>query len=198
MLTKGQKFCKRSFDIIFSVLALVILWPLMLLAIIISTIETKQNGLFFQKRIGKDAKPFFIIKIRTMQTDQEDQNTITTAEDSRITKVGTFFRRNKIDELPQLINVLLGNMSFVGPRPDVEGYADTLEGDDKIILSVKPGVTGPATLKYKDEEELLSQAENPQKYNDEVLWPDKVKINKEYVQNWSFSKDLSYIIRTFK
>jgi len=198
MLSNGQRFCKRSFDIVFSILALIVLWPVIFLAALISMIETKQNGLFFQKRIGKDARTFFVIKIRTMQTDVNNKNTVTASNDSRITKGGAFFRHYKIDELPQLINVFLGDMSFVGPRPDVEGYADKLEGDDRVILSVKPGITGPASLKYKDEEELLSQAENPLKYNDEVLWPDKVKINKEYVENWSFSKDLYYIIQTFR
>jgi lipopolysaccharide/colanic/teichoic acid biosynthesis glycosyltransferase len=125
-------------------------------------------------------------------------STVTTANDKRITKSGRFFRRYKIDELPQLINVLKGDMSFVGPRPDVPGYADKLEGEDRIILTIKPGITGPATLKYKNEEEILAKVEDPVKYNNEVIWPDKVKINKEYIKNWSLKKDIEYILKTIK
>ena len=108
------------------------------------------------------------------------------------------FRKYKIDELPQLINVLKGDMSFVGPRPDVPGYADKLEGEDRIILSIKPGITGPATLKYKNEEEILANVDDPVKYNNQVIWPDKVKINKEYIKNWSLKKDIEYILKTIK
>jgi len=106
------------------------------------------------------------------------------------------FRKTKLDELPQLIHVLLGQMSFVGPRPDVPGYADKLEGDDRIVLTVRPGITGPATLKYRDEESLLAAQEDPEPYNNEILWPDKVRLNREYVENWSFWRDLYYIGRT--
>jgi lipopolysaccharide/colanic/teichoic acid biosynthesis glycosyltransferase len=125
-------------------------------------------------------------------------STVTTANDKRITKSGRFFRKYKIDELPQLINVLKGDMSFVGPRPDVPGYADKLEGEDRIILSIKPGITGPASLKYKNEEEILASEKNPKEYNDKIIWPDKVKINKEYIKNWSLKKDIEYIIKTIK
>jgi lipopolysaccharide/colanic/teichoic acid biosynthesis glycosyltransferase len=122
--------------------------------------------------------------------------TITTSDDMRITKSGKLFRDTKIDELPQLFNVLFGSMSFVGPRPDVEGYADRLEGDDRIILSIRPAITGPATLKYKNEEEILAKKLNPKEYNDRVIWIDKVKINREYIQNWSLKRDIEYIIKT--
>ena len=123
------------------------------------------------------------------------QESVITKE-HQVTKFGKFLRDYKLDELPQLFNILKGEMSFVGPRPDVIGYADVLKGTDRIILQVKPGITGPAQLKYKNEDDLLAQVENPIQYNDEVLWPDKVKINIEYVKNWSFQKDLYYIYRT--
>jgi lipopolysaccharide/colanic/teichoic acid biosynthesis glycosyltransferase len=122
--------------------------------------------------------------------------TVTTGTDRRITRLGRLWRKTKIDELPQLINVLKGDMSFVGPRPDVPGYADRLEGEDRIVLSVRPGITGPATLKYRNEENLLAEQENPRQYNDEVLWPDKVRLNREYVRNWSFGTDFRYIWKT--
>jgi len=187
---------KRVFDIGLSLVALVVTFPIIVVAFIVSSIETKSNGLFMQKRVGKNAKLFNVYKIKTMKKVEGVETSVTTANDVRITKMGKFFRRTKIDELPQLFNILIGDMSFVGPRPDVSGYADKLEGDDKIVLSIRPGITGPATLKYKDEETLLSQQPNPKEYNDTVIWPDKVKINKEYIQNWSLKKDIEYIIKT--
>lgn len=116
--------------------------------------------------------------------------------DTRITSFGRFLRKFKLDEIPQIFNVLFGTMSFVGPRPDVKGYADLLRGEDRIILSVKPGITGPATLKFKDEESLLEKQENPKKYNDEVIWKEKIKINKKYIENWTFIGDVKYILKT--
>jgi lipopolysaccharide/colanic/teichoic acid biosynthesis glycosyltransferase len=121
---------------------------------------------------------------------------ITQKNDVRITASGSIFRNTKIDELPQLWNVLIGQMSFVGPRPDVKGYADKLQGNDKAVLLVRPGITGPASLKYKNEEELLATQGNPEQYNNEVIWPDKVKINVNYVNNWSFIQDVRYIYQT--
>ena len=125
-----------------------------------------------------------------------NDTTITSSNDVRITKSGAFFRKTKIDELPQLWNVLIGQMSFVGPRPDVPGYADRLQGKDRRVLSVRPGITGPAQLAYRDEEDILADQNDPVKYNDEVIWPDKVKINLDYVKNYSFFKDLYYIWKT--
>ena len=139
---------------------------------------------------------FRVINIRTMRVGTGLDTTVTTGHDPRITPLGRFFRRAKIDELPQLINVLLGQMSFVGPRPDVPGYADALEGEDRVILTVRPGITGPATLKYRDEETLLAGVDDPERYNRDVIFPDKVRINREYVQQWSLRKDLGYIWRT--
>jgi lipopolysaccharide/colanic/teichoic acid biosynthesis glycosyltransferase len=190
------KFIKRSFDVILSLIGLFLSWPIILIAWIVATIETKSNGMFSQIRIGENGKPFKIYKIKTMYSSKG--TTITTVNDNRITKYGKIFRKYKIDELPQLWNVLIGDMSFVGPRPDVSGYADKLEGKDRIVLSIKPGITGPASLKYKNEEEILAKVDNPIEYNDKVIWPDKVKINKEYIKNWSLKKDLEYIKKTIK
>ena len=162
----------------------------------IASIELKSNGFFVQKRVGKDGKLFNVLKIKTMKKIDGIDTTVTSLDDIRITKSGKFFRNTKIDELPQLWNILVGDMSFVGPRPDVEGYADKLTGADRIILSIRPGITGPATIKYKNEEELLSKQSNPKEYNDNVIWPDKVKINIEYIKNWSLKKDIEYIIKT--
>ena len=196
-MTKKDRFVKRLFDIVFSFIGLFFTWPVILIAWLVASIETRSNGFFLQKRVGRNGKLFTIIKVKTMYPNNKG-NSVTTANDERITKSGRFFRKYKIDELPQLINVLKGDMSFVGPRPDVPGYADKLEEEDRIILSVRPGITGPATLKYRNEEEILAGVDDPKKYNDDVIWPDKVKINKEYIKNWSFKKDLEYIIKTIK
>jgi len=131
-----------------------------------------------------------------MYTGADKQDFITAASDSRITPVGKFLRRFKLDELPQLWNVLAGKMSFVGPRPDVPGYADKLRGNDRRILELRPGITGPATLFFRNEEELLEKVEDKQKYNDEMIWPEKVRLNLEYLENYSFWKDIGYILIT--
>lgn len=187
---------KRVFDVVLSLIGICFALPIMLMAFIVASIETKSFGLFIQKRVGKDAKLFNVFKIKTMRELKGVDTTITTSNDMRITKSGKFFRDTKIDELPQLFNVLFGSMSFVGPRPDVKGYADKLEGEDRIILSIAPGITGPASLKYKNEEEILAKQENPKEYNDKVIWVDKVKINRDYIENWSFKKDIEYIVKT--
>ena len=187
---------KLFFDFIVSFVGLLATWWIILIAWAIATIETKSNGFFVQKRVGKNGKLFNVYKIKTMKKINGIDTTITSSNDVRITKSGKFFRDTKIDELPQLFNILMGDMSFVGPRPDVEGYADKLQGDDRIILSIKPGITGPASLKYKDEEDILSKKINPKEYNDRIIWPDKIKINKEYLKNWTLKKDIMYIIKT--
>ncbi len=189
---------KYIFDISLAVIGLLFIWWIILLAWIIATIDTKSNGFFLQKRVGKDGKLFYVIKIKTMKKVEGVDTTITSSSDIRITNSGKFFRKTKIDELPQLINIILGDMSFVGPRPDVEGYADKLDGEDRIILTILPGITGPASLKYKDEEIILSKQKNPKEYNDKVIWPDKVKINREYLKNWSLKNDIKYIIETIR
>lgn len=187
---------KRAFDLGLSFIGLVLSGWIIIIAWVVASLETKSNGFFLQKRIGQFGKPFSVIKIKTMNNRKEFDSTVTTINDERITKSGMFFRRSKIDELPQLINVLLGDMSFVGPRPDVPGYADLLDGDDRIILFLKPGITGPATLKYKDEETLLANHDDPEKYNRDVIYPDKVEINKKYISNYSLLSDFHYIFKT--
>jgi len=191
-----DRLAKRSFDLLGSLVGLVLTGWLIALAYIAASIDTRQSGFFLQTRIGKEGKPFRIIKLRTMR-DRPGLNTdVTTAHDPRITKLGRLLRRAKIDELPQLINILLGQMSFVGPRPDVPGYADRLRGEDRIILAVRPGITGPATLCFRDEEQLLAQQDDPERYNREVIYPEKVRINREYVEHYSFRKDILYIRET--
>jgi lipopolysaccharide/colanic/teichoic acid biosynthesis glycosyltransferase len=186
---------KFLFDRIFAFIGIILALPLFIVipAIIIS--GSKGPVLFRQKRVGKDGTLFTLIKFRTMISN-DGRNSITAKSDPRITREGSFLRRWKMDELPELFNVLRGDMSFVGPRPDVPGYADRLEGEDRKILQLRPGVTGPATLKYIDEEEILSGVSDPQKYNDEVIFPDKVRINLNYLENFSFTGDLKIIFYT--
>ncbi|MCH7785531.1 MAG: sugar transferase [Bacteroidetes bacterium] len=190
MLTRKQCIIKRIFDLTISlVLFLLLIIPLLLLTGI-ATMSTKQRGLFTQQRIGRYGNRFSIYKIRSLKGSEHlDILVIKKSE----TGFGRWIRETNLDELPQLINVILGNMSLVGPRPDVPGYADSLQGEDRIILSVKPGITGPATIKYRNEDKLLMQQVNPKKYNDEVIWPDKVAINKKYIKNWSLQKDIGYL-----
>ena len=168
-----------------------------LFAYVLACIDTRANGFFLQDRVGKDGRLFKVMKIRTMITSHPTSGTVTLSNDPRITRLGRVFRKLKIDELPQLINVVLGHMSFVGPRPDVPGYADRLVGEERRLLSVRPGITGPATLKYRNEEQLLAAQDDPERYNQEVVWPDKVRINLDYIQRWSLAKDMRYIWQTF-
>ena len=162
MLTKLERVQKRIFDIMVSTIGIGLTWWLILLAWMLATVETKSNGMFVQERVGKDAKLFNVFKIKTMHRIKGIDTTVTSSNDVRITKSGSFFRKTKIDELPQLFNVLFGTMSFIGPRPDVPGFADKLNGKDRDILTLQPGITGPATLKYKNEEEVLAQQKNPE------------------------------------
>lgn len=196
IMTRTSRLYKRLFDILFSFLGLAITWWLILAAFIVATIDTRKNGFFTQKRIGMHGKPFWVIKIRTMREIDSHTTCVTTARDPRITFCGRIFRSTKIDELPQLVNVLLGHMSFVGPRPDVPGFADSLAGDDRVILSIRPGITAPATLKYRSEEELLASTADPERYNREVIFPDKVRMNREYVQSYRFVDDLKCLSKT--
>lgn len=195
-LTSLQFFIKRSFDIFFSFFGLILSSWLIVIAWGVAAFETRSNGFFLQTRVGKDGKLFAVVKIKTMSNSKANASTVTTSVDPRITKGGRFFRRTKIDELPQLWNVFVGDMSFVGPRPDVPGFADKLQGTDTNLLSIRPGITGPASLKYRNEEEILAQTNNPESYNMNVIWPDKVKINLSYIDTWSLTKDVVYIYRT--
>ena len=159
--------------------------------------STSKGPVFFiQERVGKDGKIFKMIKFRAMFVTQEASSTISIKGDIRVTKIGVFLRKYKLYELPELINVLLGQMSLVGPRPDVPGYADKLVGEDRNILKLRPGITSPASLKYSNEEEILVKQKNPKAYNDEVIYPDKVRINLEYYNNQSIWLDIKIIFAT--
>lgn len=182
---------KSFFDFILTLFLLPIFLPIIVVLCIISWLETGQSGIFTQKRVGRNAVLFRIYKIRSMKDSSDEFST-----QKNVSSYGKFLRNSKLDETPQLFNILLGQMSFVGPRPDIEGYADQLKGDDRIILTVKPGITGPAQLAFRNEELILKEQKDPLRYNDEILWPQKVQINKEYVENWSFLSDINYLIKT--
>lgn len=195
-LKPAQAALKRVFDLVFALLGLALAWWLIVIAWLAASLDTRSNGFFIQKRVGLNGSIFRVVKIKTMRPVEEFDTTVTRRGDPRITALGAFFRKTKIDELPQLWNVLLGDMSFVGPRPDVPGFADTLQGEERAMLSIRPGITGPATLKYRNEEELLAEQENPELFNREVIWPDKVKINLQYIRYWSLRRDIQYILET--
>ena len=193
-----------------ALIGLLFLWPVLLVVAILVTVKMPGGPAFFvQKRVGKGAKLFNCHKFRTM-TVKHNGSTVSVAGDSRITPFGAVLRHYKLDELPGLWDVLIGNMSFVGPRPDVPGYADKLTGDDRDVLKLRPGITGPATLKYRLEDEMISdyvakrQAEGDKRpmqeiateYNDKVIYPDKVRINCYYYRNYSFWKDIEMIFAT--
>lgn len=186
---------KRGFDIVFSLLGLILFLPVMLLFVLLVLVFMSRPVFFRQVRTGRGGRPFTIYKFRTMAGDAAG-NTVSVAGDPRITPIGAFMRRYKIDELPELWNVFTGTMSFVGPRPDVAAYTDRLKGEEKRILELRPGITGPATLKYRREEELLAGKADPVAFNDAHIWPDKVRINLDYYYNRTFLTDLRIILRT--
>lgn len=195
-LSPSQAAIKRGFDLFGAILGLALTWWLILLAWLAATIDTRSNGFFTQTRVGRGGCLFKVVKIKSMRAKASISTTVTQRGDPRITRLGAFLRSTKIDELPQLWNVLLGHMSLVGPRPDVLGFADHLDGDSRVLLSIRPGVTGPATLAYRNEEELLAQQDEPEVFNREVIWPEKVRINLEYIRNWSLGGDLKYVVKT--
>ena len=208
---------KYIFDRLVSLIGLLFLWPILLVVAILVKIKMPGGPAFFvQKRVGKDGKLFDCHKFRTM-TVKHNGSTVSVAGDSRITPLGAKLRHYKLDELPGLWDVLIGNMSFVGPRPDVPGYADKLQGDDRDVLKLRPGITGPATLKYRLEDEMLRDVRSkmeegrclPQEqidkmsdqelavwYNDNVIYPDKVRLNCYYYRHYSFIKDIQMILCT--
>ena len=201
---------KFIFDRVVSFVGLLFLWPLLLLLVILVKIKMPGGPAFFvQKRVGMNGKLFDCHKFRTM-TVKHNGSTVSVAGDSRITPFGATLRHYKLDELPELWDVLIGNMSFVGPRPDVPGYADALEGDDREVLKLRPGITGPATLKYRHEDEMIADyvvkqqaigdsrpmQEIAVEYNDKVIYPDKVRINRYYLHHYSFLKDIQMIFCT--
>ncbi|WP_430399248.1 sugar transferase [Flavobacterium sp.] len=176
---------KRAFDFFFSLLSILFFSWIILVCLILASFDTNSFGLFFQNRVGQFGKTFKILKIKTM--DDATQ---------QISSFGKFLRQSKLDELPQLWNILIGNMSFVGPRPDIPGYYDKLEGENRKILELKPGLTSEASIKYANEEELLNQQDDPLFYNDTVIFPDKVKMNLEYYYKQSILVDLQIIVKT--
>lgn len=196
---------KILFDKFFALFGLIMLSPIYLIVAILIKVKMPGPILFCQKRVGQHGRLFTVYKFRSMTVSKKaetvgksskDATSIAAEEQSRITPLGEKLRKYKLDELPELWNVLTGDMSFVGPRPDVPGYADKLEGKDRDILKLKPGITGPASLKYRNEEELLAKVYNPKQYNDEIIYPDKVRINLYYLNHYSFMKDIQMIICT--
>ena len=203
-------FLKFLFDRIVSMFGLVFLWPVLIIVAVFVKIKMPGGPAFFvQDRVGKGGKLFRCHKFRTM-TMKHSGSTVSVAGDSRITPLGAKLRHYKLDELPELWDVFIGNMSFVGPRPDVPGYADKLEGEDRDVLKLRPGITGPATLKYRLEDELIAEyVDKMQKegdardsqdiaveYNDKVIYPDKVRLNCYYYRHYSFVKDIQMIFCT--
>lgn len=187
---------KWMFDRTAALLGLLLAWPLLLVTAVAVRIKMPDGPVLFrQQRVGQYGELFTLVKFRTM-TMNHHGSCVSVAGESRITPLGAFLRKYKLDEMPELWNVLKGEMSFVGPRPDVPGYADRLEGEARRILELKPGITGPATLKYRNEEELLAAQADPERYNDEVIYPDKVRINMEYAAHHTFAGDIKIILQT--
>lgn len=202
--------CKWIFDRVVSLVGLLFLWPVLIIVAVLVKVKMPDGPAFFvQKRVGKGGKQFKCHKFRTM-TVNHNGSTVSVAGDSRITPLGAKLRHNKLDELPGLWDVLRGKMSFVGPRPDVPGYADKLLGDDRDVLKLRPGITGPATLKYRLEDEMIAEyvaqkqkegdTRDPQaiavEFNDTVVYPDKVRLNCYYYRHYSFLKDIQMIFCT--
>ncbi|HEX9599993.1 MAG TPA: sugar transferase [Mariniflexile sp.] len=188
---------KRLFDVICAIIGLIILAPFLLLISILIKLDSKGPILFIQGRVGKNNRDFNIYKFRTMRIQSESKGLLTLGNhDSRITKVGYVLRRYKIDEFPQLINILKGDMSFVGPRPELRYYVNFYNEDDMKIFKVRPGITGLASLKYRNEVELLKAAENPEEFFIKTIIPDKLKFNKEYIKKRNFFFDLKLIFIT--
>ena len=176
---------KRCFDLITSLISLIVFLPFILISWVVLILDTKSTGIFCQNRVGQFGNLFTIYKLKTMD-----------AKTSTVSKIGHFVRKYKIDELPQFINVLKGEMSIVGPRPDIKGYYDKLKGEERKILELKPGITSEASIKYYKEEEILELQENALEYNDNIIFPDKVKMNLEYYYNQNLLLDIKIIIKT--
>ena len=187
---------KFLFDRMAAFFGLLVLWPLLVIVAVLVKVKMPGGPAFFcQQRVGRNGRLFTMYKFRSM-TVGHNGSSVSVAGESRITPFGAKIRKYKLDELPELWNVLMGDMSFVGPRPDVPGYADALVGEDREVLLLRPGITGPASLKYRNEEEILARVDDPQKYNDEVIFPDKVRINRYYLNHYSFRMDIRMILAT--
>lgn len=189
----------RLFDILFSFAGLVVLSPILLVVYILIRMESPGGGFYRQQRVGKDGKMFRLLKFRSMRTGSDKQGLITVGgHDSRITRIGYFIRRYKIDELPQLLNVLKGDMSLVGPRPEVKKYVDMYTAEQRRVLSVKPGITDYASIEYADENEILGRADDPDKAYVEQIMPDKIRLNMRYIENHNSREYFKIIFLTIK
>lgn len=190
---------KRLFDIVFSFVGIVILSPVLVIISLVVALSSKGGAFYKQKRVGKGNKDFTLYKFRSMRVDSDKQSLITIGnKDSRVTPIGYYLRKYKIDELPQLFNVLKGDMSFVGPRPEVRYYVDMYTDKQKQVLNVRPGITDPASITFRNENELLAQQPNPKQYYITSIMPEKLRINLEYINNRSFFKDIKIILQTIK
>lgn len=196
-MSKINSAIKRIFDFVVSLIGIIIISPILLIVAISIKLDSEGSVLFFQKRIGKDGKPFNIYKFRTMVTNAEKLGAqITVGKDNRITRVGAFLRKYKIDELPQLFNVLKGDMSLVGPRPEVPKYVALYTEEERKVLEVRPGITDLASIRYRDENDILAEVENPEEYYINVIMRDKLKLNLEYIEKSNIFYDIYLIIKT--
>lgn len=196
-MSKFNKIVKRIFDFLASLFGIIIISPILIIVAIAIKVDSKGPVMFLQKRVGRYGNPFYIYKFRTMVTDAEKLGTqITVGKDNRITKVGSFLRKYKIDELPQLFNVLKGDMSLVGPRPEVPRYVELYSEEERRVLEVRPGITDLASLRYKDENDILGKVENPEDYYINVIMKDKLKLNLEYIEKSNLIFDISLILKT--
>ena len=187
---------KRLFDIILSFVGIIILIPVFIIVSILIKIDSSGPVFFLQERVGLNGKLFKIIKFRSMKINHNNSLTVTLGNDKRITRIGKKIRKYKIDEIPELINVFSGDMSFVGPRPDVPGYADLLKGESRNILKLRPGITSRASIKYANEEMILLTQDDPIAYNNNIIFPDKVKLNLNYYNNNNIWIDIKIIFAT--
>lgn len=189
----------RLFDIFFSALGLIILFPIFVVFYLLIRIESKGGAFYIQERIGKNGKPFGLYKFRTMRVGSDTEGLLTVGErDSRITRIGYILRKTKIDELPQLLNVLKGDMSLVGPRPEVRKYTDLYTEEQRKVLSVRPGITDYASIEYVNENELLSKADDPERMYIEEVMPNKIKLNMKYLKHYTVGEYFRIIFLTFK
>jgi len=195
-LAPGAARLKRTFDICAASVILIAVSWIVLALIIVSRIDTGHGGLFRQQRVGLFGRPFTHLKIRTMRPVSGLTSTVTRKSDPRVTRLGSILRRTRLDELPQLVNVIRGDMSLVGPRPDVPEMYENLSHEDLRVLSVRPGMTGPATLAFRDEEGLLSGRDDIEAFNRTVLFREKVRMNLEYIDNYRFSTDIRILVQT--
>ncbi|GAB6168150.1 sugar transferase [Clostridium carnis] len=196
-MSKFNQAIKRIFDFVASLIGIIILSPIFIVVSIAIKLDSKGEILFLQKRVGKDGKEFNIYKFRTMVTDAEKLGKqITVGKDNRITKTGAFLRKFKIDELPQLFNVLKGDMSLVGPRPEVPKYVALYNNEQRKVLLVRPGITDLASLRYKDENEILGKVDNPEEYYINVIMKDKLELNLEYIEKSNLFFDIALILKT--